>query len=376
MVIALDSLSVKNFRGIKEAKVSRFTDVNLFLGKNGSGKSTLLEAIYLASTFASLKDSLEKHNKADVIAYRRCGRGDWLAFRDLFWFRMDVSKPIEIELTFTNGNKRKRTLSFKVFNKDSGGRAWLDLSILKDAVSNLSNISIREHELVNYAEKHSYDKAMNIIKPLPYAIAETIAKVFENELNFLRNTVLVDDRILRNPKLVETAVWPKLLAKRLDKEVIELIKTGYESDAEGLTYMPLGKEFCLAIQLSKTTVRVDDLGDGARVAVLLGAILAVTQNAFVLVEDLESHQHPGGLDKLLRFVFELAKKNSLQLFMTTHSIELVQIAEKITTELGLGLRTFFIERDEEGVVDTRALEAVDLDVLQKLGLDPRFLHII
>ena len=43
----LQWIEIKNFRGIKYAKLENFTSVNVFIGRNNTGKSTLLEAIYL-----------------------------------------------------------------------------------------------------------------------------------------------------------------------------------------------------------------------------------------------------------------------------------------------------------------------------------------
>jgi hypothetical protein len=44
-----------------------------------------------------------------------------------------------------------------------------------------------------------------------------------------------------------------------------MVREEFEPDAEGLTYVPSDEGYSyLALQTSRTTVRVDDLGDGAR----------------------------------------------------------------------------------------------------------------
>ena len=43
----LQWIEIKNFRGIKHAKLENFISINVFIGRNNTGKSTLLEAIYL-----------------------------------------------------------------------------------------------------------------------------------------------------------------------------------------------------------------------------------------------------------------------------------------------------------------------------------------
>ena len=79
----------------------------------------------------------------------------------------------------------------------------------------------------------------------------------------------------------------------------------------------------------------------------------------------------------MRFALKLAKDRGLQLFISTHSVELVDIVRRLCEELGLGFRVFFMERDySSGVVDVRVLESLVVDVLQKIGLDPRMLYVI
>ena len=79
----------------------------------------------------------------------------------------------------------------------------------------------------------------------------------------------------------------------------------------------------------------------------------------------------------MRFALKLAKDRSLQLFISTHSVELVNIVRRLCEELGLGFRVFFMKRDYSScVVDVRVLESFDVDVLQKIGLDPRMLYVI
>jgi AAA15 family ATPase/GTPase len=107
------------------------------------------------------------------------------------------------------------------------------------------------------------------------------------------------------------------------------------------------------------------------------SILALLSDTGVLIEDPEIHQHPGGLATLLKFTLKMAREKNLQLFITTHSLELVKIVRELSSRYGLDIRVFYVERDHEtGLVDVRALERVDLEVLEKLGLDPRLLHIL
>ncbi len=205
---------------------------------------------------------------------------------------------------------------------------------------------------------------------------DNIVRLLRDELRFLEGVTFIDVRLLSNPRRVEERVWSKLLMKRMDKLIVELMKEEYEPDAEDLTYMPFAGSYMLAIKLSRTTVPIDALGDGARMAMLLASIASTVEDTALLLEDPETHQHPRGLASLMKFLLSMVRKRRLQLFITTHSIELVNIIRKLCDKEGLRLRLFFMERGGDGVVDVRAMESLDVDILLKLGIDPRFLEVI
>ncbi len=135
-----------------------------------------------------------------------------------------------------------------------------------------------------------------------------------------------------------------LLTRRLNKRVLELVREEFEPEAEGLTYAPVGGGYHLMLQTAETAVRVDDLGDGARAA-LLAAMLALAHRLTVLpLEEPELHMHPAGLYTYLRFLLKLAREVGFQVIASTHSVELVQIARALSMELGVESSVLYLER--------------------------------
>jgi len=234
--------------------------------------------------------------------------------------------------------------------------------------------SLKEYGYYNYSSNYFVSMRSRTFKPRPYR--EYFARVYTDVISFLEKVTLIDSNILANPESIENKTWPRILSKRLDKLIVDMIREEFETSAEDITYMPIGGTTALALKLSKTTIRVDDLGDGARSAILTASILLTLNNTAVLMEELENHQHPGGLRAVMNFVLKVAKDKKLQLFISTHSIELLNILYKLCKDAGLGFKTFFLERDGEGKVDVRALKRIDVNTLLKLGLDPRFLDVM
>lgn len=67
----INSINIKNFRGIKNGILKNFGKINLIIGGNNTGKSALLESLYLSSTAkekAILKDERNKKYRVMVPA--------------------------------------------------------------------------------------------------------------------------------------------------------------------------------------------------------------------------------------------------------------------------------------------------------------------
>ncbi|MCJ7633122.1 AAA family ATPase, partial [Candidatus Bathyarchaeota archaeon] len=105
-------------------------------------------------------------------------------------------------------------------------------------------------------------------------------------------------------------------------------------------------------------------------------VAAIARNTAILIEEPESHQHPGGLVKSLEALLDLAKRNNVQIFATTHSLEFIKFVEKIAEERKLDMSTFFIEMDEKGRIESRTITSEDSQYLTKMGLDIRFLDVV
>lgn len=334
---------VNNFRGIREGVLKVPEHVTVLVGRNGVGKSSILEALYLISACAQARDDVRAANKHDYVVFRRGHRGGWNTARFTLWHRGETEKPIIIKL------------------KVNGG----ELEFMIPYEGPYSPYLVFEGKLVNLERGYYYEKS------LMYSAIDT--KSFAGLKDFLKGFLLIDDNIFRNPVEVEKYAWHKVAVKRLDKRIVDMLKREFEPKAEGLTYIPIGGEFSLALQTTDTTVRIDDLGDGARASLLVGMLILAYNPTVLLLEDPEVHMHPGGLYAYMETLLELSKEMGFQIMLTTHSVELIQIIEDLSRKLGLGVSVNYVEM-EEGVLKARNFSIDDVEILRKLGIDMRLLH--
>ena len=119
-------------------------------------------------------------------------------------------------------------------------------------------------------------------------------------------------------------------------------------------------------------VAVDWFGDGLRYALNILALGMLLKGTVLMVDELETHQHPESLKKLTQTLFELAKRQNLQLFLTTHSWELMTSALEAAEKTGLELAFHHVRLNERGEFDSRAIPSPDAKLLLDIGHDIRF----
>ena len=215
MITKLEGISVKNFRGIRETTIRGFSDINVFIGRNGSGKSTLLEAIYLASSFIEKMDPLISQLKINVITRRRVER-DMKVNREILWYGLETGNPIQLTLFFTSDKE----MNLELYAWEREGRLIMNLDMISEITARIPR---DRYTHFNYS-----DSVLININTKVYATDATLKnyffKIFEGEINLLSNVTFIDERTLRHPEIMERKIWPKILSKRLDKRIIEIVR--------------------------------------------------------------------------------------------------------------------------------------------------------
>lgn len=87
----------------------------------------------------------------------------------------------------------------------------------------------------------------------------------------------------------------------------------------------------------------------------------------MLIEEIETHQHPAALEKMIPMLVDMAQTNRLQLIVTTHSPDVYRIFTRIPE-----VKFFHIQRAKDGSVTAVPVRGEDLSMLYDIGFDPSF----
>jgi len=307
------NLDIENFRGIKHLNIEDLGRINVFLGKNNSSKTTLLEALFLLLGASNPEAILKIHG-----------------FRDLFFNHANDLSFIFHNLDFNN------TIKLKASSEDR--KDFREVSILPSSdlsgtntkrvevnSKNLSYGSTREEEeinelAVNATIKKRGSKQNKTRSHLSFNTAD-------NSFNFTLPRDYSDP--VRGIFLTSKAPLSSNLEKELEHlivnkqhddlismlQVIDPRITGISFGTNQMIYMDVGIEQLIPLNLS---------GDGTRRYLSLMLALYNSRDGIALIDELENGLHFSTLVPLWDNLIRLSKELNVQLFITTHNIEILR----------------------------------------------------
>ncbi|MBI1904498.1 MAG: AAA family ATPase [Planctomycetia bacterium] len=319
-MLRIESVNIKWFRGIREGSISGLTDVNVLVGRNNCGKTTVVEAILrlAASGSGEPRDALGRNRDAIVSTFRN----EASPIEPSAWHQSDQSRPIEIAARISDEAEKN---------------------------------AVVHHWIGTVSPKTPYEE---------HGVSRDQAKVFLKGIAFFHPADARDQRVERN-------VWPQLLATRKDKSLTRALNNVFALNADGFQLLP---DQSLMVLFENAGVRLDGQGDGTRAALRALVLLATRKSTIFILEEPESHQHPGSLERFAQALCKQAREQQVQLILSTHSGECVRAflkgAEAAQSEAAVFHLTL-----EDGKFDARRLDAEAVETLQGTGIDVRALDL-
>lgn len=353
----LKRIKIGNFRGIKNGEIRDLGKVNVFIGRNNSGKSCILDALCLSRCAFNLR--LWEEPLLLLLLRRRGIERSTYTLRN-FWFNYDTRNNIILDLE--SDDSRRLCIEIR----------WMDderLHLCLKDPSGVLGTSVEDkyfHVKGVNLEGGYYDVGGNI---------DAFSKQYPQFHRYLSEITLIDDYLARKLERLETTIFSRILEPRLDKKVIEELNEIYNMEAEGLTYIPVSptiKAFRLAVTMPKESLHIDELGDGTKYATNILSLCLLLENSAFLIEEPESHQHSEAVKKFLPALLKIARERNVQLFITTHSLEVLHILFKLSEEYDI--RFFHVMRSSNGELNARQFSAIDAKLLSDIGVDIRLLE--
>jgi energy-coupling factor transporter ATP-binding protein EcfA2 len=342
----LTKLSIQNFKGIgscdfKEEDLAR---INLLVGRNDSGKSTIMEAIYYM-----LQESCVPPKLSEIMSRRTdvfCGGSE-------LWFKYRMEQPIAIIASFDSVELQWRieflqgriisTLMQRVemprfVNTPQG-------PVVQGRVRNWNPISSTAYQGRDFSISSQGGRAIDALvteDALKNALRQYATSASYIDCTIKSRTIEIE-RILARFKILGTE-------KKFGEILDDIYGKGKEWEFMPQLENPDNKR--LAIREAGQLKYFSDFGDGFRCcAGILGTAMSL-KNSAIFIEEIESHQHSGSLSKLIRHLVDIARENSLQIFLSTHSLNVFEslnrgVYKEDTERQKEEFRCLLIEREPE-----------------------------
>lgn len=311
----INSLSVKNFKGIQSLELSELAPITLLGGMNNIGKSSVLDALFLlyTATFSDLFSRqyvLREMNTVDFDNERVWAN---------FFYNLDTEKSIEIKTALSNTHHR------------------IVCEMIKDyPIRRPEPVKTQDNLSVGISKNISLTSALNVsffINDLEVYVAHIYSRNSEGlvlDSKTMHNKPPIDVIFLRptRSRMIATQWLSSMDVENQLDFVIEMVRE-IEPRIKGLSVIPVSSvnEIYADIGL-KRKIPLKLAGDG--IAHLLSFILAIanTPKGIVLIDEIENGLHYSIQAKVWEFLMRLVKKFDCQVIATTHSYGMLQAAHE------------------------------------------------
>lgn len=310
-MIQLESLEINNFRGFDHLKMNEFSKINVLVGKNNIGKTSVLESIFLLSGMSNPELALNLNlmrglpvNK-NVLKYIFYNLETKNAPSIIGEFSEGTTRVLEISPFF---EKKKVETSSRGLFSDSSLTPVTDISGLRYDFSVTKPNKPKE----SFETLLRFEKDEIIIDP-DYTYKEDIFS------RFLTSDV-TDDGLLERLNALFVSKKEHVMNELLNKfdakiNDMYVLPNGIYVDREGVSER---------IPLQMT-------GDGIRRFLNVAATIAANdkQNFICLIDEIEKGLHHESQELMWRTLFMLTRPANIQLFITTHSWEMLESLAKV-----------------------------------------------
>lgn len=353
-MIRLQSLSIKNFRGIREGQIEGLADVNVLVGRNNSGKTTAIEAITRVATTAGLQQDVFGQNVEQI------------------WQQARSAVPINRAVRPPNRQQQKTLAALGISGSLPHGDTLLfyrqDTSreIEIDAVLRLNGTSTQDEQLIfrHTAAKKVPGGARADVERAEKSWDPQITRGFCSSITVFRPTDAFDAAI-------EQSFWPALLSDRRDRVLTKTLNDVFGLDAESFQLLPNSQ---FTVLFHDFSLPLDVQGDGTRAAMRTLMTLSMLKGTLFMIEEPECHQHPGSLERFAGALCRLAKSQSVQIIVSTHSGECVRSFMQAASAAESAAAVFHLSLDN-GKQEARRLDPDAVETLTNTGVDVRFLDL-
>lgn len=349
----IESVEIKNYKVIDCLKVENLTNINFFVGKNNCGKTSLLEAIFL---------NLEPSNPQVIIGtISNYIRQIMISQDNLSWlfYKMDFKKHIEITSIYDS-----KKMCVKIRPKLPNDFTQLIPNEVQDKINKTIDNNANNDKVIFGLVFTSKFNGKNEVKSSFDIRGTDIVNMAQNEYTSFSGLFIGSNISLMN---IARIVAQIRIAKK--EELFNTYLKLFDENILGVEV--IGSETMIDIQGMPQKVSVNIMGEGFKKFLLVVGSLILEKHSYICIDEIENGLHFEAMKKLIKSIVKLSKEAKIQLFISTHSYEFLEILNNIALKSKSNNIAVFNLKQTEEKLQTSRYDMADLKHLLNAEIEFR-----
>ncbi len=348
----IQSVRIKNFKTFKDTQIDGFTKLNIITGGNNVGKSNLLEALYCLV-------GKSMHPCANITEVYDNIRKEPLTTesKNLMFYGLDTEKEIQIVTTLDNN----QTLDLQIKFIASENQKVIESQIIPTAeqtqMSSQLNFTLKKNNEEIYNDHLNIAKVPNF-PPIPNQSGYN--RQFKNFdpnqlqklLPFESATIIPSDVAYRQAHVIQAV--SKICSNNQLEEELNKHLNQFDNNIQSISFNT-NNQLKLKVKNIKEKAPLSVFGDGLKKYLHIVSAFMADNAKTIYIDEVENGLHFSRMKLLLRCVIDFINDNkdgNLQVFMTTHNQEFIEILDQVIREKDFAHQTklFCLKQDDQYVI--------------------------
>ncbi|MGL2576366.1 ATP/GTP-binding protein [Helicobacter pylori] len=348
----IQSVRIKNFKTFKDTQIDGFTKLNIITGGNNVGKSNLLEALYClvgksmhpCANITEIYDNIRKEPLTTES-------------KNLMFYGLDTEKEIQIVTTLDNN----QTLDLQIKFIASENQKVIESQIIPTAeqtqMPSQLNFTLKKNNEKIYNDHLNIAKVPNF-PPIPNQSGYN--RQFKNFdpnqlqklLPFESAVIIPSDVAYRQAHMIQAV--SKICSNNQLEEELNKHLNQFDNNIQSINFNT-NNQLKLKVKNIKEKIPLSVFGDGLIKYLYIVSAFMADNAKTIYIDEVENGLHFSRMKLLLRCVIDFINDNkdgNLQVFMTTHSQEFIEILDQVIREKDFAHQTklFCLEQYDDLIV--------------------------
>ncbi|PDX53600.1 AAA family ATPase [Helicobacter pylori] len=348
----IQSVRIKNFKNFKNTQIDGFTKLNIITGQNNAGKSNLLEALYYlvgksmhpCTNVLEIYDNIRKEPLTSEL-------------KSLMFYGLDTEKKIQITTTLDNNQTLDLQIKFIANEKQKVIESQIIPTVEHAQEFSRLNFTLKKNNEEIYNDHLNIAKVPNF-PPIPNQSGYN--RQFKNFdpnqlqklLPFESATIIPSDVAYRQAHMIQAV--SKICSNNQLEEELNKHLNQFDNNIQSISFNT-NNQLKLKVKNIKEKVPLSVFGDGLKKYLYIVSAFMADNAKTIYIDEVENGLHFSRMRLLLKNIIDFINNNkdgNLQVFMTTHNQEFIEILDQVIREKDFAHQTklFCLEQYDGSIV--------------------------